>query len=139
MTAGERFERVERLYHLALEKEPGERAEFLRDACGDDESILKDVQSLLAREEHAHDFLEEPALEVAAEALAHEPPSLVGRRLGPYDILGLIGAIVGGWLSSILLGVDLTSGFNLTTLVVSVIGAVVVVAIYRLVTRRSLT
>ena len=54
-------------------------------------------------------------------------------------ILGLVGSIVGGWLSSILLGVDLTSGFNLTTLVVSVIGAVVVVAIYRLVTRRSLT
>jgi uncharacterized membrane protein YeaQ/YmgE (transglycosylase-associated protein family) len=53
-------------------------------------------------------------------------------------ILGLVGSIVGGWLSSILLGVDLTSGFNLTTLVVSVIGAVVVVAIYRLVTRRSL-
>jgi uncharacterized membrane protein YeaQ/YmgE (transglycosylase-associated protein family) len=53
--------------------------------------------------------------------------------------LGLVGALVGGWLSSILLGVDLTSGFNLTTLVVSVIGAVVVVLIYRLVTRRSLT
>jgi uncharacterized membrane protein YeaQ/YmgE (transglycosylase-associated protein family) len=52
--------------------------------------------------------------------------------------LGLAGSIVGGWLSSILLGVDLSSGFNLTTLVVSVIGAVVVVAIYRLVTRRSL-
>jgi uncharacterized membrane protein YeaQ/YmgE (transglycosylase-associated protein family) len=45
-------------------------------------------------------------------------------------ILGLVGSIVGGWLSSILLGVDLTSGFNLTTLVVSVIGAVVVVAGY---------
>jgi uncharacterized membrane protein YeaQ/YmgE (transglycosylase-associated protein family) len=54
-------------------------------------------------------------------------------------ILGLVGSIVGGWLSSVLLGVDLTSGFNLTTLLVSVIGAVVVVAIYRLVTRRSLT
>jgi uncharacterized membrane protein YeaQ/YmgE (transglycosylase-associated protein family) len=54
-------------------------------------------------------------------------------------ILGVIGAIVGGWLSSILLGVDLTGGFNLTTLVVSVIGAVVVVLIFRLVTRRSLT
>jgi uncharacterized membrane protein YeaQ/YmgE (transglycosylase-associated protein family) len=53
--------------------------------------------------------------------------------------LGLVGAIVGGWLSSILLGVDLTSGFNLTTLVVSVLGAVLVVVIYRLVTRRSLT
>jgi len=54
-------------------------------------------------------------------------------------ILGLIGSLVGGWLSSLLLGVDLTTGFNLTTLVTSVIGAVVVVAIYRLVTRRSLT
>ena len=53
-------------------------------------------------------------------------------------LLGLIGSVVGGWLSSVLLGVDLTSGFNLTTLVVSVIGAVVVVMIYRLVTRRSL-
>jgi uncharacterized membrane protein YeaQ/YmgE (transglycosylase-associated protein family) len=53
-------------------------------------------------------------------------------------VLGVVGAIVGGWLSSILLGVDLTGGFNLTTLIVSVIGAVVVVLIFRLVTRRSL-
>jgi uncharacterized membrane protein YeaQ/YmgE (transglycosylase-associated protein family) len=52
-------------------------------------------------------------------------------------ILGIIGAVVGGWLSSLLFGVDLTSGFNLTTLVVSVIGAVIVVALYRLITRRS--
>jgi uncharacterized membrane protein YeaQ/YmgE (transglycosylase-associated protein family) len=52
-------------------------------------------------------------------------------------ILGIIGSIVGGWLSSLLLGADLTSGFNLTTLVVSVIGAVIVVALYRLITRRS--
>lgn len=53
-------------------------------------------------------------------------------------VLGIIGSVVGGWLSGILLGADLTTGFNLTSLIVSVIGAVVVVAIYRLVTRRSL-
>ncbi|MFL5803584.1 MAG: GlsB/YeaQ/YmgE family stress response membrane protein [Roseiflexaceae bacterium] len=53
-------------------------------------------------------------------------------------ILGVVGAIVGGWLSSILLGVDLTTGFNLTTLVVAVIGSVIVVMLYRLITRRSL-
>ncbi|MBK9945354.1 MAG: GlsB/YeaQ/YmgE family stress response membrane protein [Kouleothrix sp.] len=51
-------------------------------------------------------------------------------------ILGIIGSIVGGWLSSILLGADLTTGFNLTTLVVSVIGAVIVVALYRMVAAR---
>ncbi len=53
--------------------------------------------------------------------------------------LGLVGSIVGSWLGSLFLGVDLTSGFNLTTLVTSVVGAVVVVFLYRLVTRRSLT
>lgn len=53
-------------------------------------------------------------------------------------ILGVVGAIVGGWLTSIFLGVDLTGGFNLTSLIVSVIGAIVVVLIFRLVTRRSL-
>lgn len=51
-------------------------------------------------------------------------------------ILGIVGSAVGGWLSSILLGVDLTTGFNITTLIVSVIGAVIVVALYRLITRR---
>ena len=51
-------------------------------------------------------------------------------------LLGIVGAAVGGWLSSILFGVDLTGGFNITTLVVSVIGAVLVVAIVRLLTRR---
>jgi uncharacterized membrane protein YeaQ/YmgE (transglycosylase-associated protein family) len=54
-------------------------------------------------------------------------------------VLGLIGSFVGGWLTSFVLGVDLTTGFNLTTLVVAVLGAVVVVAIYRLITRRSLS
>lgn len=53
-------------------------------------------------------------------------------------LLGLVGSAVGGWLTSQVLGVDLTTGFNLTTLVVSVLGAVILVALYRLVTRRSL-
>lgn len=54
-------------------------------------------------------------------------------------ILGIVGAVVGGWLGSVLLGVDLTTGLNLTTLVVAVIGSVIVVLLYRLITRRSLT
>jgi uncharacterized membrane protein YeaQ/YmgE (transglycosylase-associated protein family) len=53
-------------------------------------------------------------------------------------ILGILGSFVGGWLSSILLGVDMVTGFNLTSLVFSVIGAVVLVAVYRLLTRRPI-
>lgn len=52
-------------------------------------------------------------------------------------VLGLVGSVVGGWVTSLLLGVDLTSGFNLTTLVVSIIGAMIVVALFRLIARRS--
>lgn len=50
-------------------------------------------------------------------------------------LLGVVGSAVGGWLSSILLGVDLTGGFNLTSFVTAVIGAVIVVAVVRLVFR----
>jgi serine/threonine protein kinase/Tol biopolymer transport system component len=93
MMERERFEEVERLYHLALEREPGQRASFLESICGDDEGLLREVASLLAREVQAANFMEKPAHEVAAQGLAHSDlPSLVGRRLGPYDILGLLGA-----------------------------------------------
>jgi len=45
-------------------------------------------------------------------------------------ILGIIGAFVGGFLSSALLGLDVT-GFNFTSVVVATIGAIVVIAISR--------
>ncbi len=49
-------------------------------------------------------------------------------------ILGIVGAVVGGWLTGFLLGSDMVNGFNLQSLIVAVIGAVVLVAISRLFT-----
>ena len=51
-------------------------------------------------------------------------------------LLGIAGSIVGGWVTSLLLGVILASGFNLTTILVSVGGAVLVVLIYRLLKKK---
>ncbi len=51
-------------------------------------------------------------------------------------ILGIIGGFVGGWLSSILLGINLMSGVNLTSILVALVGAIIVVFVYRLVARR---
>jgi uncharacterized membrane protein YeaQ/YmgE (transglycosylase-associated protein family) len=53
-------------------------------------------------------------------------------------ILGIVGALVGGFLSSALLGVDVT-GFNLSSVIISVIGAIIVIAIARLITGRRAT
>src|SRR5262249_53975579 len=94
MPVSDRWQRVEGLYHAALQRPPSERGTFLRDACGDDEALRRDVESLLAQPASDLGFLNTPALSVAAHHLA--TPSggtrvAVGDALGPYRILGLLG------------------------------------------------
>jgi uncharacterized membrane protein YeaQ/YmgE (transglycosylase-associated protein family) len=54
-------------------------------------------------------------------------------------VLGIIGAVVGGWLTSALLGRDMVNGFNIESLIVAVIGAIILIAISRLFTGRSVS
>jgi uncharacterized membrane protein YeaQ/YmgE (transglycosylase-associated protein family) len=51
-------------------------------------------------------------------------------------ILGIVGAIVGGYLAGTVLKVADVTGINVESIVVAVIGAVIVVLVYRMVTRR---
>ena len=87
-----RWEEINRLYNAAVEVEEKERAAFLEKACGEDTELRREVESLLAYDQLAQQFLDRPALQLTAEKLAGEPPSLVGRKLGPYQILGVLGA-----------------------------------------------
>lgn len=50
-------------------------------------------------------------------------------------ILGVVGSVVGGWITSLIMGVDLVSGVNVTSILVAVLGAVVVIAAYRFLKR----
>ena len=50
-------------------------------------------------------------------------------------VLGIVGAIVGGWLFA-QFGAAGVTGFNLYSMVVAVIGAVVVLVVYHLITGR---
>jgi uncharacterized membrane protein YeaQ/YmgE (transglycosylase-associated protein family) len=52
-------------------------------------------------------------------------------------ILGIVGAVVGGFLAGSVLGIADVTGINITSIIVSVIGAIIVVVIYRAVARRS--
>jgi len=91
----ERWQQVEQLYHSALEREAGQRAAFLAAACAGDDSLRREVESLLAHQTPAENLLERPVMEVAANALANDQAdSLLGRSLGSYQILSLLG--VGG-------------------------------------------
>jgi uncharacterized membrane protein YeaQ/YmgE (transglycosylase-associated protein family) len=49
-------------------------------------------------------------------------------------VLGILGALVGGWLTGVLLGQDLMTGFNVVSLIVAVLGAIVLIGISRLLT-----
>ena len=51
-------------------------------------------------------------------------------------LLGIVGAVVGGWLAGSVLKVADVTGINIESIVVAVFGAVIVVALYRMVTRR---
>lgn len=56
-----------------------------------------------------------------------------------HIVLGVVGALVGGFLVGLLTGEDYTTGINITTIVVAVIGAVIAVVVFNAVTGRSRT
>ncbi len=46
----ERWRQVEQIYHSTLEREEGQRASFLKEACAGDEVQRREVESLLAHQ-----------------------------------------------------------------------------------------
>ncbi len=51
-------------------------------------------------------------------------------------LLGIVGAVVGGWLFNVV-GMPGVTGFNVYSVVVAVIGATVLLIVYHALTRRS--
>jgi serine/threonine-protein kinase len=89
----ERYEQIAEIYHSAVELGPEQRVAFLAQACAGDEELLREVESLIASSEQAGEFIQAPALEVAAELLATDQLDLLpGKSLGPYTILELLGS-----------------------------------------------
>ena len=89
MPEGPRWEAVERIYHQAIERPLAERSAFLESACAGDHALRRELESLLANE--GPSFLEKSALGVAARDM-HLTASWIGRRIGGYEVLALLGA-----------------------------------------------
>ena len=53
----ERWHKIEKLYHSALEREADQRVAFLAAACADDDSLRSEVESLLANQSQAESLL----------------------------------------------------------------------------------
>lgn len=109
----EQYERVREIFLAVRDKGAGERTSYLDEACGPDEVVRREVESLLASDERAETFLRTPVLGTgfavddpqrlaqgeagapsggrqeggAAAGPATSPPE----RLGQYKILGVLG------------------------------------------------
>jgi eukaryotic-like serine/threonine-protein kinase len=77
------WRRVEEIVHEALERSPGERLAFVRDASGGDEALRRDVESLLANASIA----DKSTLRIGNLGL-----DLVGQQIGVYRVDSMIGA-----------------------------------------------
>ena len=72
----DRWKQVDHLLQAALERPLKERDAFLRSACAGDEALEREVRSLLRAQHQAESFLESPAIEAAARAIAQEQRKL---------------------------------------------------------------
>src|SRR5258708_5086007 len=85
MTA-DRWTTIERLYHDALARPPGDRPSFLAAACAGDEALRREVQTLLDHDGGAG-FLSIPALAADSVATLH-----IDQQIGPYIVTARLGA-----------------------------------------------
>ncbi|MGA2747878.1 MAG: serine/threonine-protein kinase [Verrucomicrobiota bacterium] len=86
-------DRVEAIFHGALQLPAGERAGYISRACGGGGGLRERVESLLKAHEAAGEFLEEPAAASANKTvtLTIPPTERAGDRIGRYKLLQQIG------------------------------------------------
>jgi eukaryotic-like serine/threonine-protein kinase len=88
----ERWKKLEALFHEALELEGGARAAYLAKVCGDDEQLRQEAERMIAAHESESSFIDSPIFAETGDAIhddCHESP--VGRRIGPYRVINLLG------------------------------------------------
>lgn len=91
------WQRIDELFHDALQVAPEQREEFLSKACGSNARLHKDVSKLIDAFEESGDFIEGPLINGSIAKVVQDstnPPaaSLVGARFGRYEIQSLVGS-----------------------------------------------
>jgi Tol biopolymer transport system component len=91
--ADEKWQKVREIFDSALQRKPDERRRFVHEACGEDKTLLAEVESLLSSLGSAESFMETPAIAKVAAAIEAETRHLErGQSFGHYEIIEQIGA-----------------------------------------------
>src|SRR5215204_2907329 len=87
----ERWQKITEVFEAALLLPPEERAAFVAETCGGDQEVRREVESMLRSYEDEPDFIEEPAVAVAAKQ-SGDGTSLVGQLVAHYQVLSRLGS-----------------------------------------------
>ena len=90
--ASERWARAKELFEAVVDLTPHQRTALLDQACGEDAALRREIESLLASDNEASDFIEQPAFEIPRDLFpdAHDE-QLADRQFGPYQVIREIG------------------------------------------------
>ncbi len=91
MTTPERWKEIDRIFTAAVELEPDERAAFLTEACGPDDELRQEVESMLAHDS-PETLFGSRAIKEATQLLAPTPAKLPKENIGPYQVIRSLGA-----------------------------------------------
>ncbi len=87
-----RWQKIEDVFHAALELSVDDRAEFLSAICVTDPKLRIEVESLLSELETADDILDDSGILLGMSLLAQEQKkSLIGETIGRYEIVKILG------------------------------------------------
>jgi serine/threonine protein kinase/Tol biopolymer transport system component len=93
-----RWEKIEQIFHAVLEAEPSQRVQVLENSCAGDQSLRREVESLLAQHAKAGTFIETPAF-ASPESGVRGPTSSArrakfqsGEVISHYRLIEEIGA-----------------------------------------------
>src|SRR5688500_13608271 len=86
----EQRRQIQDLYDAALAHVESERSAFLREACAGDDELQRGVETLLAQAASGEGFSDRAPVAIPVSDVG--AAVLIGRRVGPYRVLGLLGA-----------------------------------------------
>ena len=102
----ERWQQLKQIFQSALERKPAERSAFLNQACAGDAALRSEVESLITSHDQAGNSIEAMAGEAATEMLSDDR-AIVGKQIGRYQVLDLIGQ---GGMGEVFLAQDTSLG-----------------------------
>ena len=95
----ERWNRLEQLYHAAMEQEEDQRPAFLARFCANDDALRREVESLIVYARQTGRIIDQSAPEVIAAAIAgdlcanddNKTDKMIGARIAQYRLVERLG------------------------------------------------